>query len=77
MGLPIQKARFEAWTDCRCIGLPERAAVIVKNEGSVVCRDLTGEAEAREEIEARRRAALDGFMAAGPVFEKNIAIGLE
>lgn len=38
---------------------------------------MTGEAEAREEIEARRREALDGFIAAGLAFKKNIAIGLE
>ena len=49
----------------------------MKNEGSVACRDLTGEAEAREEIEARRRAALDVFMAAGLFFEKNLIIRLE
>lgn len=49
------------------MGLPERAAIIVKAEGSVVCRDLTGEAEVREPIEARRRAAVDDFIAAGLV----------
>lgn len=65
MFLSIQKARFEAWTVCRWIGLPEWAAITVKTEESVVCRDLTMEAEAREEMEARKMVAVNDFIAAG------------
>lgn len=37
----------------------------MKNAGFVACLDLTREPEAREEIEARRRAAEDDFIANG------------
>lgn len=46
----------------------------MKKEGFVACRDLTEEAEAREEMEARRRVEVNNFIAAGLFLEKNIAI---